>query len=298
MSFANIQIPALYVLDPFLQELVNKLALDMPAFTFTTKGISNQDIKYNTSKSAIQDRKIVPPEGVEFLRMVRVYKGAEYLGSLTIDTRYSRVGPTEPIYCIKSWRIDNQRGNANTSTTNKLTGAVRIVKKSFMPMIAVEIIEKASSAIDGAFSGAIRDLTRPIQQNDMVPNTTIIQRYLYLLLRGEEIPDDVSELMRKDFLSEKYEKAMLEYMLAEKMMGKHYAVVVQYNDAYLIKRFHADSHAIEYKPFDELPEKAQSALAVLQLMENSELVDDVGFRFNDRNFYILDDLFAMMHKQE
>ena len=165
-------------------------------------------------------------------------------------------------------------------------------------MIAAEIIGKAGAEINSAFNGAIRDLVRPIQHSDMVPNTTIMQRYLYLLLRGEEIPDGVNELMRKDFLSEKYEKAMLEYMLAEKMMNKHYAVVVQYNDAYLIKRFHADSHAIEYKPFDELPEKAQSALAVLQLMENSELVDDVGFRFNDRNFYILDDLFAMMHKQE
>ena len=298
MSFANIQIPALYALDPFLQELVNKLALDMPAFTFTTKGISNQDIKYHTSKSAIQDRKIVSPEGVEFLRMVRAYKGAEHLGEISIDTRYSRRGPTEPIYCIKSWRIDNQRGSANTSSTTKLMGAVRIVKKTFIPMIAAEIIGKAGAEINSAFNGAIRDLVRPIQHSDMVPNTTIMQRYLYLLLRGEEIPDGVNELMRKDFLSEKYEKAMLEYMLAEKMMNKHYAVVVQYNDAYLIKRFHADSHAIEYKPFDELPEKAQSALAVLQLMENSELVDDVGFRFNDRNFYILDDLFAMMHKQE
>ena len=298
MSFANIQIPALYALDPFLQELVNKLALDMPAFTFTTKGISKQDIKYHTSKSAIQDRKIVSPEGVEFLRMVRAYKGAEHLGEISIDTRYSRRGPTEPIYCIKSWRIDNQRGSANTSSTTKLMGAVRIVKKTFIPMIAAEIIGKAGAEINSAFNGAIRDLVRPIQHSDMVPNTTIMQRYLYLLLRGEEIPDGVNELMRKDFLSEKYEKAMLEYMLAEKMMNKHYAVVVQYNDAYLIKRFHADSHAIEYKPFDELPEKAQSALAVLQLMENSELVDDVGFRFNDRNFYILDDLFAMMHKQE
>ena len=296
MSFANIQIPAHYALDPFLAELVNKLALDMPAFTFTAKGIKNQDIKYHTSKSAIQDRKIVSPEGVEFLRVVRAYKGAEHLGEISIDTRYSRRGPTEPIYCIKSWRIDNQRGSANTSSTTKLMGAVRIVKKTFIPMIAAEIIGKAGAEINSAFNGAIRDLVRPIQHSDMVPNTTIMQRYLYLLLRGEEIPDGVNELMRKDFLSEKYEKAMLEYMLAEKMMNKHYAVVVQYNDAYLIKRFHADSHAIEYKPFDELPEKAQSALAVLQLMENSELVDDVGFRFNDRNFYILDDLFAIMHK--
>ena len=296
MTFANIQLPAIYALDPFLAELVNKLALDMPAFTFTTKGMSKQDINYNTSKSSIQDRTIVPSEGVEFLRMVRVYKGVEHLGCLSIDTRYSRVGPTEKIYCIKSWRIDNQRGSANTSSTTKLMGAVRIVKKTFIPMIAAEIIEKASAEIGTAFHGTLRDLSRPIHHNDMIPNTVTIQRYLYLLLRGEEIPDDMDKLIRRDFLSEKYEKAMLEHMLAEKMMPKQYAVVVQYNNAYLIKRFHADSHAIEYKPFDELPEKAQSALAVLQLMENSELVDDVGYRFNDRNFYLLDTLFAMMHE--
>ena len=296
MTFANIQLPSNLTLDPFLAELVDKLALDMPAFTFTTKGMSKHDINYNTSKSSIQDRTIVPPEGAEFLRMVRAYKGAEYLGSLSIDTRYSRVGPTEKIYCIKSWRIDNQRGNANTSSTTKLMGAVRIVKKTFLPMIATEIIEKASGEINSAFNGAIRDLVRPIQHSDMIPNTTFVQRYLYLLLRGEELPDGVNELMRKDFLSEKYEKAMLEYMLAEKMENKQYAVVVQYSNTFLIKRFHADSHAVEHKQFEELPEKAQSALAVLQLMEDSELVDDVGFRFNDRNFYILDSLFAIMHE--
>lgn len=296
MTFANIQLPAIYALDPFLAELVNKLALDMPAFTFTTKGMSKQDINYNTSKSSIQDRTIVPSEGVEFLRMVRVYKGTEHLGEISIDTRYARSGPTEKVYCIKSWRIDNQRGNANTSTTSKLMGAVRIVKKTFIPMIAAEVIEKANTAIYSSFSGAIRDLMRPISNSTMIPSSTIVQRYIYLLLRGEEIPNKVSELMRKDFLSEKYEKAMLEFMLAEKMTDKQYAIVVQYSNTFLVKRFHADSHAVEYKQFDELPEKAQSALAVLQLMEDSELVDDVGYRYNDRNFYILDSLFAMMHE--
>jgi hypothetical protein len=175
-------------------------------------------------------------------------------------------------------------------------GAVRIVKKTFIPMIAAEVIEKANTAIYSSFSGAIRDLMRPISNSTMIPSSTIVQRYIYLLLRGEEIPNEVSELMRKDFLSEKYEKAMLEFMLAEKMTDKQYAIVVQYSNTFLVKRFHADSHAVEYKQFDELPEKAQSALAVLQLMEDSELVDDVGYRYNDRNFYILDSLFAMMHE--
>jgi len=126
--YANIQLPPNLVLDPFLMELVGKLALDMPSFTFNTKGMGKNEINYATSPTGIQDRNVKPPEGKDFLREVRVYKGAEHLGSLAIDTRYSRVGPTEKVYLIKSWRIDNQRGNANTSSTNKLTGAVRIAR--------------------------------------------------------------------------------------------------------------------------------------------------------------------------
>jgi hypothetical protein len=287
--YANIQIPSNLALDPFLAGLVVKLALDMPAFTFTTKGMSKQDINYNTSKSSIQDRTIVPPEGVEFLRMVRVYKGTEHLGEISIDTRYAGSGPTEKVYCIKSWRIDNQRGNANTSRTSKLTGAVRIVKKTFIPMNSAEIIGKASAELTGAFAGTIRDLIRPIQHGTLVPNTIILQRYLYLLLRNEEIPEDMDKQIRGDMLSEKYEKAMAEALLAERMHSSHFATVVNYGNAFLYKRFKSD--APEYRSFDELPEKVQSAIAVLQLMEDAELVNDVGYRYNDRNFFILDDLF-------
>lgn len=287
--YANIQLPTDLLLDPFLMELVGKLALDMPSFTFNTKGMSKQDIKYNTSKSSIEDKNIVPPEGAEFLRMVRVYKGAENLGTLSIDNRYKRRSNGENIYCIKSWRIDNQRGNANTSTTNKLAGAVRIVKKTFIPMNSAEIIGKANGELYSAFNGTIRDLIRPIAHGNMVPNTMIMQRYLYLLLRNEEIPEEMDKQIRGDILNEKYEKAMAEALLAERMQNSDFAVVVNYGNAFLYKRPKSDTP--EYREFDELPEKVQSAIAVLQLMEDSELVNDVGYRFNDKNFYVLDELF-------
>ena len=287
--YANIQLPTNIVLDPYLMELVGKLALDMPKLTFNTKGMGKNDLNYATSPTGIQDRNVKPPEGMDFLREVRVYHGAEHLGSLSIDTRYSRVGPTEKIYVIKSWRIDNQRGNANTSTTNKLTGAVRIVKKAFVPMNSAEIVGKATGEIYNAFNGTIRDLIRPIQHGTLVPNTIILQRYLYLLLRNETIPEDMDKQIRGDMLSEKYEKAMAEALLAERMHTSRFAVVVNYSNAFLYKRFQSDTP--EYRSFDELPEKVQSAIAVLQLMEDAELVNDIGYRFNDRNFYILDDLF-------
>ena len=261
--YANIQIPSNLALDPFLAGLVVKLALDMPAFTFSTKGMSKQDLNYATNSSAMQDSKIKPPEGTEFLREVRVYAGAESLGSLAIDRRYKSRGGGDDVYCVKSWRIDNQRGNANTSSTSKLGGAVRIVKKTFIPMNVAEIVGKASSDLHHAYVGALRDLSRPIDQSNMTPSTTVMQRYVYLLLRKEEIPDGVDKAVRDAMLSERYEKAMLEYMLAAKMRHKQMAVVVQHNNLFLHRRVTPD--VIEQNTFDELPLAVQNAVAVLQL---------------------------------
>jgi hypothetical protein len=287
--YANIQIPSNLALDPFLAGLVVKLALDMPAFTFSTKGMSKQDLNYATSPSALQDREAKPPEGTQFLREVRVYAGAESLGSLAIDRRYKSRGGGDDVYCVKSWRIDNQRGNANTSSTSKLGGAVRIVKKTFIPMNVAEIVGKASSDLHHAYVGALRDLSRPIEHSNMTPSTTVMQRYVYLLLRKEEIPDGVDKAVRDAMLSERYEKAMLEYMLAAKMRDKQMAIVVQHNNLFLHRRVTPD--VIEQNTFDELPLAVQNAVAVLQLMEDGELVDDIGFRFNDRNFLIVNALF-------
>lgn len=287
--YANIQLPTTLVLDPFLMELVGKLALDMPSLTFNTKGMAKNDLNYATNKSAMQDSKIRPPEGMEFLREVRVCSGAEHLGSIAIDMRYSRGGSSEKIYVIKSWRIDNQRGNANTSSTSKLTGAVRIVKKTFVPMNVAEIMGKAVGAVHQSYTTALRDLTRPIDGSNMVPNTTVMQRYVYLLLRNEEIPTEVDKAVREAMLSEKYEKAMLEHLLADKMRAKQMTTVVQYNNLFLYRRPRPD--VVEQKTFEELPLEVQNAVGVLQLMEDNELVDNVGYRHNDRNFFILDDLF-------
>jgi hypothetical protein len=287
--YANIQLPTTLVLDPLLMELVGKLALDMPKLTFNTKGMNKQDLNYATAPTCIQDRNVKPPEGMEFLREVRVYNGAEHLGSLSIDTRYVRNGPSDKIYVIKSWRIDNQRGNANTSSTSKLTGAVRIVKKAFIPMNVAEIMGKAQGEVQQSYINSLRDLSRPIDSGHMVPSSPVMQRYVYLLLRNEEIPTEVNKAVREAILSEKYEKAMLEHLLADKMRGKVMTTVVQYHNLFLYRRPKPD--VVEQKTFEELPLEVQNAVGVLQLMENNELVDDVGYRHNDRYFFVVDKLF-------
>jgi hypothetical protein len=282
MAFANIQLPPNLVLEPMLLELVNKLALDMPAFTFTTKGIAPNDLNYATAKTSMCDRGINPPEGSQFLNKLKVYKGPELLGELFLDRRYSRRGGNEVIYSIKSWRIDNQRGSANTSTTTKITGAARLVKKHFVPQNMTEIVEKAANALARGLYDACRDLSRPVSHNQMGPNTLVMQMFLYQTVNGEPNPSGADEV-RKHFTSDKYHKAMSEYLLAGKMEKLKYLTVIQHNGAFLIRSLEGET---AFKSFDELPEYMQNSIGVLQLMEDNELVDDVGFRLNDTNFLV------------
>jgi hypothetical protein len=283
MAFANIQLPPNLVLEPMLVELVNKLALDMPAFTFTTKGIAPNDLNYASAKTSICDRGITAPEGSQFLNKLKVYKGPELLGELYLDRRY-RSRNSDVVYCIKSWRIENQRGSTNTSTTNKITGAARLAKKHFVPQNMTEIMDKSHSELSSGFFHSVRDLLRPIHHNQMGPNQILTQKFLYQIMNGETDPAG-ADVMRQHFTSDKYHKAMSECMLAEKMEKLKYTTVVHHNNAFLVR---PNPGEMEYKAFDELPEHMQNSIGVLQLMEDGELVDDVGFRLNDTNFLILE----------
>jgi hypothetical protein len=111
-----------------------------------------------------------------------------------------------------------------------------------------------------------------------------MQKFLYQIMNGETDPAG-ADVMRQHFTSDKYHKAMSECMLAEKMEKLKYKSVVHHNNAFLIRPVTGE---MEYKSFDELPEYMQNAIGVLQLMEDNELVDDIGFRLNDTNFLILE----------
>jgi hypothetical protein len=284
MAFINIQLTPNHVLDPMLQKLVDKLALDMPAYTFGTRGA--KDIRNYDSPVGLVNNvsRVLPPEGFRFLRKVRVYSGSEFLGKVGIDEEYRRRGE-KFVYTISSWRINKSRGNSNESRTSSLTGAARIAKKVFVQRSTDEIMTKAVAALSTGLYAAARDFVRVIDHNQMAPSAVHLQQYVFKLLRKDSIPPELEQEMRDKFLSEKYEKAMAEYHLAQKMGDAKYTAAVQHENGFLIR----DSKGVgDYTEFKELPEHMQNAIGVLQLMEDCELVNDIGFRLNDRNFLILE----------
>jgi hypothetical protein len=147
-----------------------------------------------------------------------------------------------------------------------------------------EIMDKAHSELQHGLFHSLRDLLRPIHNNQMGPNQTLMQKFLYQVMNDVTDPAGADEV-RRHFTSDKYHKAMSECLLAEKMEKLKYVSIIGHNNAFLIRSSTGDT---AYKSFDELPESMQNAIGVLQLMEDGEVVDDVGYRYNDTHFLIVE----------
>jgi hypothetical protein len=102
------------------------------------------------------------------------------------------------------------------------------------------------------------------------------------------VPDEINKQIKETFDSEQFEKAMGEYELAtdfEKLRDNDKTIVIAEKDGqYIFRDEHDVIMALEYA---SLPQTWQERIAVLQLMQDDELVRDVGYRYNDRNFMIV-----------
>lgn len=289
MNFVNVQIPTGYILDPTLNEMVGKLALRNPTHTYSAKGMDDS-AKQNWSSTRPRGKSSADrlEDGRRYLHKLNVHCGPELLGSIHLDMRYGRPNGSELVYCISSWRIHNERGSQNVTKTAKLDSALRLAKTAFVPQNVNELMDKAESTTIDAFKIAVNDLKRPVTHSLYVQGTINMQRYLFAHFTNRDIPADAKSELEKSFTSEKYVNAMAEYELAKHMYGQQMQVVVAHNGGYLMRADRENGEVyIKHYSFDELPEKAQNNIAVLQLMEDGELVYDVGFRYDSNCFLIL-----------
>lgn len=288
-DFINVRLPAEFVLDPKLKELVDKLALRHPTFTFGTKGMNSG--AYANWSSAVPRGQRMPPreDGIKYLRKANVHSGSELLGSISLDTRYHRSNGQEIVWTISSWRIRNERGSQNLTRTAKLDVAVRTAKNVFIPQNTGELMQKAESLINGAMYQALADLRRPILSGALVRSTLELQKYLFYHIKGDEIPAPLKQSVESAFTSAKYSTAMSEYELAEHMNGKPVRYIHVHNGNYLMWQDNGNGEReAVHRTLEELPEQIQSHISVLFLMQDNELVYDVGYRLDSDNFAVLE----------
>lgn len=285
MNFANVRLKEHQLIDPHLVPFVEKLVLDNPNLVLVgdTQG-------WSSAHSVMGD--VEAPDNKRFVARFVVKHGAtdEMLGHIGVKRRYKSRGPDEMVYFVNSWRIDNKRGASNTSATTKLTGALRVAKRALMPRAYDEVYEQGMDTIDSHFDSALRQLGSSIGNGFLLPNGGIrfLQSYVYKQVNGFMISKEMQATVTETFTSEKYKRAMEEFGLAEKMrdykqLGR-LVFLIEHNNGYLFKDKEGQ---FQCHAFDELPEWLQNHVGVLLLMQDGELVNDVGFRQQQGRYLVV-----------
>jgi hypothetical protein len=287
-AFVNIRMTSEKVLiDPHLKVLVDRLIMLNPKLVFAQpKQVSEfeYDASFNYSKPK---EKYKAPDDCKYIRTMSVYEDNEKVGVVGVDQ--DGRSDTGYIYTVSNWRIDKSRGRRNTTTTKKIDVAIRECKKTFKKRNILELYEKGQDDATTACNRAIRDLTNPITNSQLLRNSTGIQLVAYCM--ANNLPFDNKELitLHDKLKSEEYGEAVDKYLLAMEVSRANKMAVIDVGGRFAYKAMVEEQPDVQLitKEYEELSQNMQDKIAVLQLMQDNEMVRNVGFRAKAGMFLIL-----------
>ena len=288
-AFVNIRMTSETVMiDPHLKVLVDRLIMVNPKLVFSQPKAASEyeyDVSFNWSKIK---EKHSAPEGFKFIRFMNAYEDGEKIGLVGVDQESK--SDTGFIYTVSNWRIDKSRGRRNTTTTKKIDVAVRECKKTFKKRNILELYEKGEEDAVSACNRAVRSLCDPISSSHLIRNGTGMQLVGYCL--ANNIPFDNKELIaiHDKLKSQEYIEAVDKYFLAKDIhntLNKMAVVDVGGRFAYKTMVEGEPDVQLVTKEYEELSQSMQDKIAVLQLMQDNEMVKDVGFRAKAGVFLII-----------
>jgi len=207
-----------------------------------------------------------------------VYEDSEKVGVVGVD-QDSR-GDEGFIYTVSNWRIDKARGRRNTTTTKKIDVAVRECKKTFKKRNILELYDKGYDDATLAVNRAARDLTSPISGSQLLRNSTSVQLVAYCM--ANNLPFDNKDLVdtHGKLKSQEYGEAVDKYLLAMEISRADKIAMIDVGGRFAYKTMVEGESDVQLvtKEYEELSQGMQDKIAVLQLMQDNEMVRNVGFR--------------------
>jgi len=287
-AFVNIRMTDPKVLvDPRLKALIDKLVMLNPKLVFVQpKQVSEfeYDVSFNFSKAK---EKYKAPDDCKYIRTMSVYEDNEKVGVVGVD-QDSR-GDEGFIYTVSNWRIDKARGRRNTTTTKKMDVAIRECKKTFKKRNILELYDKGHDDATLAVNRAARDLTSPISGSQLLRNSTSVQLVAYCM--ANNLPFDNKELIdtHGKLKSQEYGEAVDKYLLAMEISRADKMAVIDVGGRFAYRTMLEGESDVQLvtKEYEELPQIMQDKIAVLQLMQDNEMVRNVGFRAKAGVFLII-----------
>lgn len=293
MTIANLQLPYDLRLDPMLEEMLKQLSMDKPNWFFRPH--KERAGVINKSTRAVRDRGATAPEGTYFINKVDVVQDGRVAGVIWVEEEYRYRSDNRYNYVVNSTRINNGR-KGNTMKSTKMDVSIRNAKKYFEPLKTGEMLYAMADDVQNSFDNTCSSLFGALRHHTMSGTTQAIRMQLFIrdVLSGNAPRKDTEASLREELFCSKYEEALSQYMLAGSMAKRKYQLVGLIDgdyctfaeDAKVSCKEEAAKAPVWCGSFEQLPDNIQNKLAVLQLMENRELVLDVGYRHNEFAFLV------------
>lgn len=294
MTIANLQIPFDLRLDPMLEEMLKQLSRDKPNWFFRPH--KERAGMIQKSSRAVRDRGVTAPEGTYFISRVDVVQDGRVAGSIWVEEEYRYRSDNRYNYVVHSGRIENGR-RGNTMKSTKMDVSIRNAKKHFEPLKTGEILYDMADDVQNSFGNTCSNLFGSLRHHTMSNSTHAIRMQLFIrdVLSGNTPRQDSEAFLREELFSAKYEESLSKYMLAARMEKRKYQLIGLIDgdyctfaeDAKATCKEEAAKAPVWCGSFEQLPDDVQNKLAVLQLMENRELVLDVGYRHSEFAFLVV-----------
>jgi len=285
-QFTNIRIPSDCVLDPLLVPLVDKLALDKPRWIFKAKP-TNTHGRWRHTDPVHEGPKL--SAGTKYTREVDVFEDDEELGTLGVDWTHRRGQSQRYHWTVESWRINRERGSANTKTSMKMDIIVREAKKIFKPKGMMEMMAIAKPKINNTWLYAIRDLTAPFERVQGIKSQTDLQLYAFCLANNRDVDMTKFTHLLKQLRSPEFETMIANYELGIELQNSsdkdNVLDVVVHDGTFVVSE--PNNNEPRRMTYEEMPIPWQERIAVLQLISDGELVRDTGCRLDERHFRII-----------
>ena len=295
MQLSNVHVLGTGVLlEPTLAEFVNKLALAKPEWTFT---YDSAKAKYHTTSKCMQNNQLAPNDAEYAVRM-DVTQNSRHLGVVSIQRNVSRDRTKKWCLTVSSENVKLTHPRGGTTKSTNMVTAIRNAKTYLKcPSLGKVVYEHATDTWD-SYEHALNRLEVTIDRGHNMPSVAGAQILLNALVRNQTPDPILLSQFSVAMHNPKFEEALSRYMLAKHMRNLPQGAIPIYlmeglyaffTDNELLRgpREAAEKSEPQLVPFEALPLEWQNNLAVLQLMENGEVVKDVGYRKDADHFVIV-----------
>lgn len=252
---------------PLMKELVEALALKYPQWEFVECGSRQQWDASECYKVADE---------------FKVLDKREELGKIRID-HWCRAGAR---YWIDNFRIDAQKSRGSGFKTKHLDKAVKHVSKYFGSRNTTELVEAAEEDAHQVKRGILYNL-----QNEARYKWNLLDDYAadFLMKNWSAFAEYMKPIAGAGLVEavEKYPEAYHNLTEAQKiniMIEKGTAWLVHIvNSDYIVKQ----GETVSILDSEKLPNIVRRNLGMLKLVQNREIISNVGIRVDESTYYVV-----------